>query len=189
MDNGEVIPEKPKVFRAAPEDARQMQEVIYQSWRATFGKEEYGITPQDVDEMFAPYLSEKGLSSLKKSIENTPSDPSRFVSKRGNKILGVCYVKKLADEHGLNELKLLHVLPNSKRAGIGSDLWSEAQRALDPTKDTFLWTAERNGDAIKFYENAGFVLTNERKREPLPNNENLSRTMVKMVKKASAVRE
>ena len=183
--HGEQIPEKYSVMPASPEDAREIQEVIYQSWRATFGKEEqYGITAQDVDKMFAPFLSEEAISSLRASIADTHPGTFRFVAKRENKILGVCYVKRLADEHGSNELKLLHVLPSSKREGLGSALWSGAEKTLDPAKDTFLWTAELNGDAIRFYETLDFAHTNDRRQEPLPNNPNLSRTMIKMIKRA-----
>jgi ribosomal protein S18 acetylase RimI-like enzyme len=68
-----------------------------------------------------------------------------------------------------NNLQAIYVLPGHQGKGIGSNLWAEALKFFDSTKDTTVEVVEYNSNAIDFYKRLGFEetgkkLANERLR-------------------------
>jgi ribosomal protein S18 acetylase RimI-like enzyme len=45
---------------------------------------------------------------------------------------------------------------------VGTAIWHEAAKFIDPTKDTFLEVADYNENAINFYKKLGFEDTGKR---------------------------
>lgn len=62
------------------------------------------------------------------------------------------------------EIVALYLLPEDQRQGIGTLLLKAAMDRLRQRgfSDIYLWVAEKNGPARRFYEARGFVLSPER---------------------------
>jgi ribosomal protein S18 acetylase RimI-like enzyme len=59
-------------------------------------------------------------------------------------------------------MEAIYILPEYQRLGIGSSVWREAQKLLDPKKDVVVQVAAYNTDAIEFYKRRGFRDTGKR---------------------------
>ena len=184
IDSGEKIPEKYSIIRAAPEDADQIRHLIRDSWVKTMS-ETLDVPSARLEELFQYEMTDEALLERQESLAHPPEGRSAFVAKAGPKVLGVCIVQRRANESGENELALLHVLPGKTALGIGRSLWNEAQKTLDLSKDTLLWTTPGT-KAVDVYARWGFQPV-EYADEQLMTKEPLSRPRVKMVKKAKAV--
>lgn len=147
------------VSLASASDTEGIVNVLYQTWLATYPNEEAGITKDDIEDRFKDLRSDEGLQKRRREIENQPANERLFVVRAGEKIVGVCRVRRKETE---NELLVLYVLPEYQRTGAGNDLWSEARRFLDATKDTKVRTTEYSMGAINFYKKLGFEDTGER---------------------------
>ena len=153
-------PQQPTVVSlATTSDAEGILNVVYQTWLATYPNEEAGITKEDIEDQFAKPRSDEGLQKRREEIENQPTNERWFVARKGEKIVGVCRVRRTETK---NELLVLYVLPEYQRTNVGNALWSEARKFLDVTKDTIVKTTEYSVGAINFYKKLGFQDTGER---------------------------
>src|SRR3989338_4784616 len=180
--SGEVIPERYSIEVATPEDADQIRRLIRDSWVKTVG-EVLGVAPERLQEVFEPSMSDEGLRKRKENLAHPPKGMYTFVAKDGARVLGVCIVQRHANESGENELSILHVAPGQTWLGIGRSLWNEAEKKLDPTKDTFLWTTAGTIAAEVVYPRWEFEPV-EYEVELLKIKEPVERPIVKMLKKA-----
>ncbi len=148
-----------QVVVASPDDVRGMQEVFYRTWLATYPNKEHGITEDDIEDRYKDRLSEEKLAQRREQIAHPPEGQTTLVARTDDLVVGVCRVMKHSDR---NQLYTIYVLPEYHGQGIGSAMWTEAQKYLDSTKPTIVQVATYNTNAIKFYERLGFVDTGKR---------------------------
>ena len=146
------------ISQAEPNDARGMQEVFYKTWLATYPNKDIGVTVEDIEDRFKDVFTEEQLEKKREQLRNPKEGVTTLLAKDGDTIVGLSIV--LVAEN--NKLQALYVLPEFQGKGIGSQLWHEAQKAFDITKDTIVEVATYNTKAIRFYETLGFVDTGEK---------------------------
>lgn len=142
-----------EIVKAKLEDAKDMQEVFYQTWLATYPNKEAGITVEDIEDQFKGRNSEEKIIKRRDWISNPSNGTGILVAKEGSRVVGLCVIIKHKDE---NQLKTIYILPEYQRRGIGNLLWQEAQKFLDSKRDTIVWVATYNANAIAFYKKLGF---------------------------------
>jgi ribosomal protein S18 acetylase RimI-like enzyme len=81
------------------------------------------------------------------------------VAKEKDKVVGLCRIINREDK---SVMEAIYILPEYQRLGIGSSVWREAQKLLDPKKDVVVQVATYNTDAIEFYKRRGFRDTGKR---------------------------
>ncbi len=144
---------------ASPDDVLGMQDVFHKAWRATYPNVEYGITVEDIDERYKNRFDEERLAKRREQMINPPTGEQTFVARDGNLVVGVCRVINQPDK---NQLQALYILPEYQGKGIGTALWEEGLKFLDPNRDIEVWVAVYNHRAIAFYHNLGFKETGEK---------------------------
>ena len=152
-----------KIVPATPGDERGIEEVYYTTWLATYPNKKYGVTVADVEHYCQREFSEGGLAERQAEIANMPKHRNLLVAKVGGRIVGVCLVVK---HPYVNQLQTIYVLPEYQHQGVGTQLWNEAEKFLDPEKETIVHVAVYNQQAIAFYKKLGF-------QEPAGPSENL----------------
>jgi ribosomal protein S18 acetylase RimI-like enzyme len=155
IENKEQPPEV-KVSTAQPEDARGFVEVIHETWLATYPNEALGITKDDIEERFKDSFTKEGLELRTKALANPSEGAAFFVAKDGDKIIGICSIRKDAES---NQLQSIYVLPEYQGQGAGQLLWEEAEKHFNASNDTIVHSATYNTNAINFYKKLGFVET------------------------------
>jgi ribosomal protein S18 acetylase RimI-like enzyme len=145
-----------------PEDALGITTVLYKAWLATYPNEEAGITVEDIEDSYKDRFTEEAIQKVTKVLENIPSNEKRLVARADNKVVGMSRIIKY-DEN--NKLQTIYVLPEYQGKGVGTALWQEAAKFIDPSKDTFLEVAEYNENAINFYKKLGFEDTGKRLKD------------------------
>lgn len=152
--------EEIKISPATPEDAEGIQKVFYHTWIATYPNKEFNITVEDLEYRHRNMFIEENLEERRKMIREIDDSKKRFlVAKIDDKIVGVCNLHKDAEK---NKMQAIYVLPEYQGRGIGKKFWQEALKYFDTSKDTYVDVVVYNTNAIKFYENLGFVDTGKR---------------------------
>lgn len=146
------------VKKPNPEDARAIQEVLYQTWLDTYPNKEIGITEEDIKVHFKKSLSPEMLEKRRLGILNPPPNQVLLVAKDSDKVVGVC---RIVLRENINQLQAIYVLPSHQRKGVGLMLWKTISKFLDPTKKTIVHVATYNEKAINFYKKIGFSETGE----------------------------
>jgi ribosomal protein S18 acetylase RimI-like enzyme len=141
------------------EDVKDIQQVFYKTWLATYPNSDIGITVEDIEERFKNRFSEKAIQKRLDDISNKNSDKLFLVAKNNNEVVGVCRVIK---EDKLNKLEAIYVLPEFQGQGIGKMFWIEALKFWNNDKIIIVQVASYNSNAIRFYERLGFVDTGKR---------------------------
>ena len=144
---------------AQPNDARDIQEIFYKTWLATYPNEEFGVTVDDIEDKYKDSLTEEKIKQRTEKIINPPEGQTLFVAKEGNKVVGVCRVEGNDKD---NRLRVMYVSPEFQGRGVGSSLWNQAKTVLDIHKDTFVDVVTYNIKAIEFYKKLGFEYTGKR---------------------------
>ncbi len=147
------------VEKATPEDTRGIQELLYRTWLATYPNEAAGITRDDIEDRFKDRFSEERLEKRMQQFTHPPDGEVWLVAKKAGVVVGVVSPIQKQDR---NQLQRIYVHPDYQRTGVGTKLWEEAQKYLDPAKDTYVEVVEYNTDARHFYENLGFKDTGRR---------------------------
>lgn len=145
-----------------PEDAAEIQQIFYKTWLATYPNEEAGISKDDIEDFWHDKMTEGSLKKRAEAIANISPKEKMLIAKIDNKIVGLCRVTKTGE---MNNLQALYVLPEYHGMGIGRKLWDSMADFLDPAKDTDLWVATYNKNAIAFYQKLGFVDSGKRLSE------------------------
>ena len=94
------------------------------------------------------WLEEQNYSEL--SIE-----PNILVSAEDNKLIGICSIKELSKHECL--LNSFYVKKKWRNKGIGSKLFDICYKYAEKYKKIILVVDPNFKDAIKFYENRGFI--------------------------------
>lgn len=161
MEGSTPKEEKPiiSVSQTTPEDIEGLQNVHFRTWLATYPNAEHGVTEDDIKAKFEEWHTPEDTVRRKQTVAAPKSGEMHLVAKDAGKVIGFCRARRGDQE---NELVALYVLPEYQGQGVGSALWSRAAETLDLTKDTVLYAAEYNKNAIAFYEHLGFKDTGER---------------------------
>jgi ribosomal protein S18 acetylase RimI-like enzyme len=144
---------------AEPEDAEPINRVLHAAWLATYPNEELGVTVDDIEDSFKDTFTEERIARGQERLRNLPENDHRLVAFVDGRMVGV---SRLIREEKANHLQTLYVHPDFQGKGIGTALWEEMKKSLDPAKDTVLEVATYNQQAIGFYERLGFRDTGER---------------------------
>lgn len=81
------------------------------------------------------------------------------VAEVDGRIVGFCILVRDEDK---NQLRGMYVSPGYQGKGVGTALWQEVRKAIDPKKDTYVEVATYNATAIGFYTKLGFKDTGRR---------------------------
>jgi ribosomal protein S18 acetylase RimI-like enzyme len=146
-----------EITTAALEDVVGIQDVLYRTWLATYPSEMFGINVDDIEEMYKDRNSEETLAKRREQVSR-PQETT-LVAKEKDKVVGLCRIIKRKDK---SVMEAIYILPEYQRLGIGSSVWREAQKLLDPKKDVVVQVATYNTDAIEFYKRRGFRDTGKR---------------------------
>lgn len=157
MENKEL--DSVVIEQAKIEDVEEIFNVKMQSWIETYAKN--GVTTEDIEKFFIP-SKEGQLKYFRKIISNETQDeyiyPSGFyIAKVGEKIVGIAapMIHK-----GQNMVGLVYILQEYHNKGIGKRLMKYVLDAF-PGQDIYLHVQTENQQAIRFYENLGFVKTKD----------------------------
>lgn len=186
-ESSENIPEHYEIVRATSEDTEQIRQLTHDSWIKTIS-DTLLVPAERLEEHLEAMMTDEALKQWRESLAHPPEGYTTLVAKAGAKVFGVCTVRQHANDKGENELVAIHVLAGKTESGIGGKLWRMAEHALDPKKNTFLWTTPGTDAAEKMYPRWGFEPV-EYTEEQLQTKVPLSRPKVKMVKKSEIVAE
>jgi ribosomal protein S18 acetylase RimI-like enzyme len=103
--------------------------------------------------------SREAIARREKRFSDQTEDDVTLVAKDGNKVVGICRVQRL-ETH--NEQRAFYVLPEYQRRGVGTLLWGEAWKYLNPAKETIAKVVTYNTKAVRFYEKLGFRASGEK---------------------------
>jgi ribosomal protein S18 acetylase RimI-like enzyme len=149
-----------EVSRATPEDVASVQDVLYRVWLTTYPNKALGITVADIEEMYKDRNSDEALARIRERISS--ASEITLVAKENGKVVGVCRVIRREDK---DVMEAIYVLPEYQRLGIGSAIWREIEKLLDPNRKIIVQVATYNTDAIEFYKRCGFRDTGKRWEE------------------------
>jgi ribosomal protein S18 acetylase RimI-like enzyme len=144
-----------KILKATsnPEEVREVQNVIYRTWLATYPNKKLGITKKDINDRFKSKLTEEALIKKTKNISNYQTGKIVLVAKDRNKVIGICSITKYPE---FNQLEAIYILPKYQNRGIGNSFWEKAQKYINLNKNTIVHVATYNEQAKKFYRSLGF---------------------------------
>ena len=158
-----------KIEKPTNEDIKEIQQVFYETWLATYPNKDAGITSEDIKERFRNRLSQQAIQKITNEISDESGDKLFLVAKEDGIIVGVCKVIK---KEAFNQLEAIYVLPNHQRKGIGRMLWNKAIEFFGDKNDIVVQVATYNTQAIDFYKKLGFIdygkrFTVEKHRMPI----------------------
>jgi len=159
-------------------DERAIAFIQKQTWLETYPNQEHNITKADV--LLKDFDSQEKLEKWQKVIKENGSGDFYFcIAKDGDKIIGYCQTAKGQD---YNELKMLYILPEYQRRGVGKKLSDKAINWLGQEKEIILEVASYNQKAINFYEKYGFVKIGAGKSVEFPNGKKIPTIRLKLAK-------
>jgi ribosomal protein S18 acetylase RimI-like enzyme len=147
------------IQKAKIEDVKEIQDVFYKTWLATYPNKKAGITIEDIEERFKNRFSEKNIRKRETQILDAPENKFFLVAKDRDKVIGACIAVKEAD---INQLQAIYVLPEYQGRGVGQMFWTKIQEFFARDKRTIVQVADYNDKAIAFYQKLGFVDTGKR---------------------------
>lgn len=159
-----------------PGDEEGIVFVRKNTWLVTYPSKENNITREDI--LAEDFDSPKKIKEWKESLKNNGKGTSCvFVAKKDDKIIGICVAGKCGSH---NELRVLYVLPEYQKMGIGTKLAEEAIMWMGRAKDIILTVACYNKNAIGFYKKMGFTDTGDRSFKKLSTNKEIPEIKMKL---------
>jgi len=139
-----------------PSDAEGMNEVIEQSWYATYVNSIVGVTREDIDAQYEK--SElRQLEAFRYRAE-FPSDTDKtFIAKEESKVVGVIRTK-IFDDHV--RVRTIYVHPDFIGKGIGTDLWNEMRKIIPRDRPVLAYPVLHT-KSVDWYLKMGFMNTGE----------------------------
>jgi ribosomal protein S18 acetylase RimI-like enzyme len=160
--------EEPEKFllyirEAEPEDAAELQHLLYNTWLDTYPNRKHGITRADIEHFYKDRLTPEGIAESAKRIAEYETRRMLLVGfdQGTGTMVAMCRALKAVLRHESNKLCALYVLPNYQGCGVGRAMWNYAYAThLHPYACTITHAALYNTRAIKFYtKKLGFVRT------------------------------
>lgn len=149
------------ISTATPADSEAINRLYHNTWVFTYPNEELSVSKEDIEDMLKSTLLVETIEAHKKWLSKLPSDIKVLVAKDGESLIGFCYVKR-GDDQSNNKLRAIYVSPALQGKGVGTLLWAEAVKFLNPSKETDVELVAYNKSAMHFYERLGFVDTGKR---------------------------
>ena len=144
-----------------PDDAPGMNEVIKQSWYATYTKPEIGVIKEDIDEIYK--TSQTGqIESFRRRAESPKDSDITLIAKEDEEVIGIIRLVVLNDHI---RVRTLYVRPDYTGKGIGTKLWLEAIQHVPTNKKVVAFPALHT-KSIDWYKKMGFVETGEEVTDP-----------------------
>ncbi len=143
---------------AKAEDVRQIREIYYKTWLATYPNEKHRIRVSDVEDRFKNSFTPESLRKGEERITNLGDTERTLVAEVEGRVVGTSNIRK---EKDINVVGTIYVFPEYQRGGIGKMLFTEAVKWFEQTHDIRIDVATYNAQAIAFYESLGFVATGE----------------------------
>jgi len=147
-----------EVHRATSLDAREINQLYFDTWIKTYPNKDYGVSQEDLEEWLRPSLSEDSVKNNQEWLGNLPENVSVSVVRDKDKIVGFCYVTK-GDNSEHNKLRSIYVNTDYQGKGIGKALWNDAIKFFSTDIPTDVQVVAYNENAINFYKSLGFVDT------------------------------
>lgn len=144
-----------------PDDAPGMNEVIKQSWYATYTTPEIGVTKEDIDEIYKTSQTSQ-IEPFRRRAESPNDSNITLIVKEDEEVIGIIRVVVL-DDH--IRVRTLYVHPDYTRRGIGTKLWFEAIQHVPTNKKVVAFLALHT-KSIDGYKKMGFVETGEEVTDP-----------------------
>lgn len=144
------------ILPAKPEDAGEIQELLYKTWLATYPNAEHGITTDDIKALYKTKNDGERIAKREEALRNPRSGEFCFVAKDDSRVVGFC---RTVESVSGNKLQAIYVIPDFQGKGVGKALWNEASKKFNPSKDIFVEVATYNLKAIVFYKSLGFKET------------------------------
>jgi GNAT superfamily N-acetyltransferase len=158
------------ISKPQPEDAEDMNEVIKQSWYATYVTPEVGIPKEDIDQMYTQSEKQQ-IETFRKRAASPKDTDITLVAKENDSIVGVIRLV-IFDDH--TRVRTFYVHPSYTGKGIGTKLWNEGIKVLPHDRPVIAWPAEHT-HAVDFYKKLGFIPTGEKELgEPMSSGSKLS---------------
>ena len=151
------------IEKPTSEDVRDIQELYYRTWLATYPNEKAGISRADIEDHFKNAFSPETIAKRTERIVRPPEGETSLVARDQGKVIGLIRSTVFADH---NQINVFYVLPEYQGKGIGHALWDEIEKSLDSEKETRVHVFEYNERAIDFYRKRGFKDTGERFTRP-----------------------
>lgn len=81
------------------------------------------------------------------------------------------------------EIKKIYIVPDKRREGLGSQLFQSVvkQAKTLKKKKMITWVLDTNKQAIQFYEQLGFIISNKQRLEHLDNNITIKEVALQMI--------
>jgi ribosomal protein S18 acetylase RimI-like enzyme len=138
------------IRKAAKKDAREVAQIVHDSWLATYPNKEHGILAVDIQPVLDRMLSADGLRKREEGIET-----NTIVAMVDSAVAGMAYFKNRPEAYYLSAM---YVHPRFLRKGVGTALWNELlNNYFLEKKPIFVSTASYNENAINFYKKLGFL--------------------------------
>ncbi len=151
-----LITDDYKIRKIEPDDVLDLHQIYFSAWLDTYPNKEFGITVDDIVYKYEQRLAPKKIAETREKIALTKEDELKLLLQYKGKTVALCNVVK---EPGYNQLQVIYVLPEYQGLGLGGCIWSEAEKFLDPYKETIVHVVSYNDKAIGFYKKLGFVST------------------------------
>jgi ribosomal protein S18 acetylase RimI-like enzyme len=136
------------------DDANDVVDIQRVVWLDTFPNPDFGITREDIEKKLK-VMAVGGVERLKKHIHHAEKDGAHFwVAKSNKKVVGFIRAEKHNDR---NRIRVLLILHEYQKRGIGKKLMKKALSWLGNEKDIVLNVVSYNINAIGFYKALGFV--------------------------------
>ena len=135
-----------KILKARIEDSNNIAALIIAGWNSAYK----GLIP---DEYLKSMNKEELAKRWEESIKNSPNS---YTYKINNKVMGVIKFGKAENstEENIGEIMVLYVEPETKRNGIGTELFRFAQDELKKKgyKKMIVWCLKGNIEGASFYK-------------------------------------
>lgn len=141
-----------KLDFARPDYVRAINDLMRESWIATYPNEEYGISIEDILPAFE--MTEEEEKRRKECFVSNPPGPGYWVVRNENEVCGYIRVKILDDGRG--KISGLYVHPKYFGKGVAQILMETALDFVQNCDEFYVECTAHNDRATRFYEKYGF---------------------------------
>lgn len=142
----------------SPNDVKIVDQIYYSNWLTVYPNEFFGITKDDIHEIYKDIESESEITRMQNYIRSLPGRVKYLMAEKDGVVVGLCRSNVFGD---FNELQAMYIMPEFQRQGIGKKLWEASLKFYNINNPTILYVAEYNLKAIDFYRFLGFIETGE----------------------------
>lgn len=146
------------------DDAESIQDVLRRASEDVY--KTCGLSQIDFELQFA----EDKPNERKETIKNLGEKEKIVVARDESGVVGMGYIEESDSE---NIVQAVYVLPEYQKQGVGTLLWTEMKKWINPEKRTVLYVFEKNINAINFYSKMGFKFVRNAGEHPLKSGKSI----------------